>query len=150
MRTPPTTPPPFTPPSPFAPDVAGEWPTVHIEDVALSPAAPGTAHAAVRACVQLGRLLPVDVEASVEVEGEVPGDVATAPMWTAQSFHNGRYEFEAHLPQARLAGARCLSVTVRPHGSARRRFCLVTVLSSAELRRSLAPRGADAPGAPGR
>ncbi len=88
-----------------APDVAG------VADVA--DAAGAAERRLVRARVHLGRLCPADVHVHV-VPARTPADASAGPplarLWSVQSYGNGTYVFETHLPAT--APSRALRVQV--------------------------------------
>lgn len=94
-----------------------EWGQLHVDRFELERAASPSTLATVRACVDLGELLPADVEVRLTIEGgpdpSLP-DRSTDRMWTAQSYQNGRFAFEAHVPDATVAAARRMTVRVVP------------------------------------
>lgn len=70
----------------------------------------------VRACVDLGRLLPPDV--AVEVcscgdDGAASPEPGSWRMWTERSLANGAFIFEAHVPVCELRQGDRLRITVR-------------------------------------
>ena len=123
--------------SPGATDGVGNaWHRVHIDRLELERASPSAAFATVRASVDLGHRLPVDVEAELSIEGgpdaSLP-DVTTERMWVSQSYQNGHFLFEAHLPERTIATARCLRVCVRPTETLRHRRALHATSSTKTL-----------------
>lgn len=99
-----------------------EWERVCIERVELQRASACPSLAVVRATVHLGRLLPpeVCVELTWEEESEAPrATTTTERMWTAQSYDNGTFVFEAHAPGHCLVAARGIRVSVRSVGGAK-------------------------------
>lgn len=97
--------------------VGNAWKHVCIDRLELERASPTAALATARACVDLGALLPVDVEAELTVEGgpdaSLP-EVRTERMWVAHSYQNGRYLFEVHLPESTVVAAERLRLCLRP------------------------------------
>jgi hypothetical protein len=112
------------------------WHRVRIDRLDLERASPSAAFATARACVDLGHLLPVDVEAELSIEGgpdaSLP-DVTTERMWVSHSYQNGHCLFEAHLPERTISTARCLRVCVRPSEAMRGRRALHATSSTMTL-----------------
>lgn len=100
--------------------LAHEWAHLHVDQFQLDRASPPSTLATLRVCVDLGDLLPVDVDVRLTIEGgpdpSLP-DLVTDRMWSAQSYQNGRFVFEAHVPDATVAAARRMSVQVVPAGT---------------------------------
>ena len=98
-------------------EVAHDWPNVRIERVEVQRATDCVSLAVVRAGVVLGRLLPPDVTVELTIEEKVErpqGCESCERMWTSRTYENGSYQFEAHVPIARVVGARRMAVHVRP------------------------------------
>ena len=95
------------------PTFAREWPRVRIDRLELHRAIAPSPLAAVRACVFLGGLLPVDV--IVEMTFATSADASAADrMWCEHAYENGSFQFEAHVADEMLARARRIVVHVRP------------------------------------
>jgi hypothetical protein len=125
-------------------DLARAWEHVRVERTECQRATPPSALGRVSACLHLGTLLPVDVEVELTIDGETHDgapQVVTDRMWSAQSYQNGSYLFEAHVLDALLATTRHLTIAVRPTDRRHVARALVTVIPSAELHRA-APRAA--------
>lgn len=126
--------------------LAREWERLHVDRVELERAAQRSALATARVCVDLGDLLPVDVEVRLTIEGgpdpSLP-DRTTERMWSAQSYQNGRFVFEAHVPDGTVAAARRMTVQVVPAGAAGDLHPPAELLPTVEL--ELAPHVADTP-----
>ena len=135
-----------------ADSVGNVWKHVCIDRLELERASPTAALATARACVDLGALLPVDVVAALTVEGgpdkSLP-DVRTERMWVAHSYQNGRYLFEAHLPESTIAAAHRLRLCLHPAETVRGRHPAHATISAMTL--ELSPSAAasiDRPAAP--
>lgn len=88
-----------------------------IRGVAVTPASGISQLESVRACVDLGRLLPPDV--AVEICSRPENGAASAErgswrMWTERSLANGSFIFEAHVPNSEIRRGDLLRITVRP------------------------------------
>lgn len=86
-----------------------------IREVTVNPS--GTSQLElVRACVDLGQLLPPDVAVEVCSCGD-DGVASPEPgwwrMWTERSLANGAFIFEAHVPVSELRQGNRLRITVR-------------------------------------
>ena len=85
-----------------------EWPGVHVEEIEIQPPADGGLRI-VRACVHLGALLPADVHVELLcaedrlIEGEPPHS-SRHEMWSVQSYDNGTFSYEGHVPAPALEG----------------------------------------------
>lgn len=95
-----------------------QWEHVRCECIEVHRAHEPIPLSVVRACVDLGRLLPPDAVVELKCEnaqGEpaLPTSVARR-MWTERAYENGRFMFETHLPDTELAVANRLTVNVRP------------------------------------
>jgi hypothetical protein len=110
----------FTTPTPPGVALQGDWDRVHIDRLELERGSSPSALAKVRVCVALGDLLPVDAEVRLTIEGgpdpSLP-DCMTDRMWSAHSYQNGRFDFEAHVPDATVATAHRIRVRVVPTGA---------------------------------
>lgn len=114
----------FATPAPAAPPATGwnaeverEWPGVRIERVEVQRATDCASLAIVRAGLFLDRLLPPDVNVELTIEEKVErpqGCESSERMWPSRAYENGSYQFEAHVPIARVVGARRVAVHVRP------------------------------------
>lgn len=99
--------------------VAANWPKVHVgkADIALRDEPDGE-RGVVHACVELGELLPVDVDVElIHQHGPMPTSVADrtlARMWSEHSYQNDSYDFEATVPAAELREAGHLAIRVTP------------------------------------
>jgi hypothetical protein len=104
---------------------AEEWAGVAVHCVDVTPAeAPHHDDAIVRACVDIGPILPSDVRVDMRCEG------LDAPirLFSTHPHGEGRFAFEGHLPTRLLDGARTLTVSVWPGGR-----------TGAEAQRALTP-----------
>lgn len=86
------------------------WDRVRIEEVEVRRASVPGALATVSASTWLDRLLPADVRVGLSLGGEERDE----PLWCAHSYQNGRYDFELHLADERLARAAHARLVVRP------------------------------------
>jgi hypothetical protein len=105
------------PPTAWDREVEHEWPDVRIDRVEVQRATDCASLAVVRAGLFLGRLLPPDVTVELTIEEKVErpqGCESCERMWTSRTYENGSYQFEAHVPIARVVGARRMAVHVRP------------------------------------
>lgn len=86
------------------------WDQVRIEEVEVRRATDAGALATVCASAWLDGLLPADVRVELSLGDEEPDEL----LWCAHSYQNGRYDFELHLADERLARAPRARLVVRP------------------------------------
>ncbi|MHB1223420.1 MAG: hypothetical protein ACYC2G_05150 [Gemmatimonadaceae bacterium] len=103
-----------------APGREPDWPSVRILDVEIDAgerSIPAN-HRRVRAIVHLGRLVPADVHVRAMVAHALADDVRrgahAARLWSAQSYGNGTYVFEGHVPEPLVDDPGRLTVFVEP------------------------------------
>lgn len=100
---------------PYVP-TADEWAQLRVREIDIVRLEPADAPriAVVRACVQIGRILPsevrVDLRGAVGTEPRV-ATVRPRRMWSVQSHDAGCYGFEARIPDAELERADQLTVS---------------------------------------
>ena len=129
-------------PNPSPGGAGGDWDRVHVERIEMERAEPPAVLACVRVDLFLGRLLPVDVDVELDIESDAESalpEMTPERMWSAHSYQNGSYLFEAHVPDARLACARHVSVNVHPRDRGHAGRSLVKITPSSELRRVAPP-----------
>lgn len=101
-------------------DIERQWPGVRIGDIEMHSAE--GAQQIVRACVHLGALLPVDVHVELLCAedrigaGESPHS-SRHEMWSVQSYDNGTFSYEGHIPASALEGK--LGCAIRVTSTAR-------------------------------
>jgi len=100
--------------------VTGEWPRVRVEgiDTHLRRERDGSDQVVVRACVYLGTLLPADVRVDLVAGPGQPGAATRevgCPLWSAQSYDNGVFVFEASVSAPAMERAAGFGVRVAPH-----------------------------------
>ena len=97
------------------PEMVAQWPRIVLGDTTVAiPPTGDRSQRTVRACIDLGSLLPVDVRvALVPMRDSVPDFAMAHPMWSAESYHNGIYLYEVTVPVAALAGGNC-AVRITP------------------------------------
>ena len=126
------------------------WAAVRVGSVAVSRhGTAADAGATVRACVELGALAPADVRVHVVGEGASAGEASVGSegvrLWSTQSFDNGTFVFEAHVPAELVHARDAISVRVRPAPTGVVRVTLRPIVHRCALERDvadgLAPRG---------
>lgn len=89
--------------------------SVNAVDVRKDPTDPGASH--LRACVQLGELLPLDVVVELTCDTDEGRRMVEADrsrrMWSTCSLRNGSYVFEAPVPTRDLDDAATVVITVK-------------------------------------
>ena len=105
----------YEPPSSRADDLPGPVP-VRVEHIELERAPQAGGVAVVRSCVFLGELLPPDARVDLLYDGPATAPACTTSerMWSARSYENGWFLYEAHVPDTEIAVARNLRVRIRP------------------------------------
>ena len=97
------------------PEMVTQWPRVVVRETTIViPPAGDRSQRTVRACIDLGSLLPVDVRvALVPIRDSGPDFAMARQMWSSESYHNGTYLYEVTLPVATLLGGDC-AIRVAP------------------------------------
>jgi len=126
------------------------WSAVRVGSVAVSRhGSAADEGATVRACVELGALAPADVRVDVVGAGAAAGEASVGSegvrLWSTQSFDNGTFVFEAHVPAELVHARDAISVRVRPAPTGVVRVTLRPIVHRCALERDvadgLAPRG---------